>query len=68
MVLGIASDGVTVAEENFDNSSGQIWKTAKTDQTLGYFTIINPASQKLLTALAAFDLRIHGMMDVKMFY
>ena len=65
MVLGVVNDGVTVAEENFDNSSGQIWEIGKSDHTSGYFTISNPTSKKLLTALAAFDLRIYdGMLDV----
>ena len=73
-VLGIASDEIKVEEQNLDNSSGQIWKIALVDQSYcglqgcyydvtGYFNIINPASGKLLTALAAFDLRILGIKE-----
>ena len=71
-VLGIASDEIKVEEQNLDNSTRQIWKIVSVDPSdcgsqgcyynvTGYFNIINPASGKLLAALAAFDLRVLGM-------
>ena len=71
-VLGIASDGIKVEEQKLDTNSGQMWKIALVDPSIcevwpcvynvsGYFNIINPASGKLLTALAAFDLRVIGI-------
>ena len=70
-VLGIEVDGTKVEEQKFDNSTGQMWKIALVDpsdcvmdcfyNSSSYFTIENPASGKLLTALAAFDLRVHGI-------
>ena len=55
-----------------DNSTGQMWKIASVDpadcapwgcyyNVTDYFNIINPTTGKLLTALAAFDLRILGI-------
>ena len=72
-VLGIASNEIKVEEQNLDNSTGQMWQIALVDPSdcgslngcyhnvSGYFNIINPASGKLLTSLAAFDLRVFGM-------
>ena len=58
--------------QKFDNSTGQMWKIALVDPSdcgqwgcyynvSDYINIINPASGKLLTALAAFDLRLLGI-------
>ena len=60
-----------VEEQELDNSTGQIWKIALVDPSdcghwgcyynvSDYVNIINPASGKLLTALAAFDFRALG--------
>ena len=72
-VLGIASDEIKVEEQNLDNSTGQMWNIAPGDPSdcpswgcyynvSDYIKIINPASGKLLTALAAFDLRVLGII------
>ena len=59
--LGIESDGIKVEEQSLNNSTtGQIWKICYSN-TSGYFTIESPASGKLLTAIAAFDLRVISM-------
>ena len=65
-VLGIASNGIKVEEQKMNNSTGQIWKialVAPSDCSVleCYFTIENLATGKLLTALAAFDLRVQGI-------
>ena len=60
-----------VEEQKMDNSTGQMWTIALVDPSdcglfgcqynvSDYINIINPASGKLLTALAAFDLRLLG--------
>ena len=64
-------DQMQVEEQKLDNSTGQIWKIASVDPSdcewwifncnvSGYFNVINPATGKLLTALAAFDLKVLG--------
>ena len=66
-MLFILLDQTQVEEQKLDNSTGKMWKIALVDpsesyfNSSGYFNIINPASGKLLTALAAFDLRVIGV-------
>ena len=72
MLFILSIDQTQVKEQLFDNSTGQMWKIVPVDPSncaewgcyynvSGYFNIINPASGKLLTALAAFDLRVLGI-------
>ena len=74
MLVILSIDQTQVEEQKLVNSTGQMWKIALVDPSdcaywgcyynvSGYFNIINPASGKLLTALAAFDLRILGIKE-----
>ena len=74
MLFILLIDQTQVEEQKLDNSTDQKWKIVPVDPSdcgswgcyynvSGYFNIINPASGKLLTALAAFDLRILGIKE-----
>ena len=43
------------------NDAGQMWKKGETNEE-GYFTLINPRSKKVLTAISAHSLGIEGML------
>ena len=72
MLVILLIDQTQVEEQILDNSTGQMWKLVPVDPSdcawwgcyynvSGYFNIINPTTGKLLTAPAAFDLRILGI-------
>ena len=72
-VLSITGDGVKVEEQKLDNSTSQMWKISLVDaseclwfcfNSSGYIIIENPSSGKLLTAPAAFDLRVLSMINM----
>ena len=59
-VLGITGHAVNV-ESMLQNDARQMWKKGETNDE-GYFTLINPRSKKVLTALSAQSLGIGGML------
>ena len=73
MLFILLIDLSKVEEQKLDNSSAQMWTIALVDPSdcgqwgcyynvSDYINIIHPLSGKLLTALAAFDLRVLGNM------
>ena len=72
LVILLIDQNTQVEEQTLDNSIGQMWKIVPVDpydcgwwgcyyNVSDFFNLINPASGKLLTALAAFDLRVLGI-------
>ena len=59
-VLGVTKHAVN-EDSMVQNDAGQMWKKGETNDE-GYFTLINPRSKKVLTAISAHSLGIEGML------
>ena len=58
-VLGTAYDGKVIEEEFTEGKFGQLWIKGEPNNE-GYFTLRNPQSQKVMTAISATGLEMKG--------
>ena len=57
--MGTAYDGKVIEEEFIEGKSGQLWEKGESNNE-GYFTLRNPLSKKVMTAISATGLEMKG--------